>query len=148
MFLSKLSNRIGLTACIFFLSLILFGEVTSNKNYSYDSVARLEGTVIKKNSFGPPDFGESPKTDKKITFYILKLFKPINVIGDHNPKSVDQDDFGNVKEIELEIFPSSKISIKKYLNKKVTIKGKLYERDKGWEITDVLMYVETIDLKK
>ena len=33
----------------------------------------FEGTVEKKTVFGPPNYGENPETDKKITLNILSL---------------------------------------------------------------------------
>jgi len=43
------------------------------------AVVELEGKLRVKTFYGPPNFGENPKTDLKERCWILSLDKPINV---------------------------------------------------------------------
>lgn len=120
-----------------------------NISYQTETVAELIGRVTIKTGHGPLETGVPFGGGKKISYYILKLIKPINVKGDNNPKSLEQDDYFDVKEVALALNNSkyTRNRFNKYLNKKVTVKGRLYEKTEGWELTNVLMEVSEIKQK-
>lgn len=74
---------------------------SDNRSFEYgnrDTI--LTGTIIEATKYGPPNYGEKPETDKKLTYYYLELESPISVKGD--PRSdLNQDTFTNVKLIQL-----------------------------------------------
>src|SRR5215831_21316136 len=41
----------------------------------------LTGRVVLRTFYGPPNYGENPKTDSKETQSILLLYLPVDVIG-------------------------------------------------------------------
>jgi hypothetical protein len=118
--------------------------ITPNHYVSYPyepKVVKLTGTVVNVQAHGAPGFGEDAKHDQKVTYYLLKLNKPINVKG--NPDSdTNVDDFENVKEMEIELDTDD--SLRTFLNKNVVIEGTLSQRLQGTEITDVLIGIDSI----
>jgi hypothetical protein len=107
------------------------------------AIVELSGSISLEVHYGPPNFGENPKTDKKEQVPILKLQLPISVQGD--PKNdLDGDSFNNVDHLQLLMQPSQ--SLKEYMDKKVTVKGTLFEKQSGENFTDVLMNVQKITL--
>ena len=114
--------------------------------YEYEpSDVTLIGELIIKEAYGPPNYGEDPKHDKKIAYFVIKLDKPINVKG--NPQNeLNVDSIKGIKEIQLE--PMYEINWKELLGKKVIISGKLHEKIFGSDYTDVLIVVNKIKLYK
>jgi len=99
-------------------------------------IVELCGKMISKVEYGPPGYGENPKTDSKGIIYKIILEKPIKVQGD--PKSgVNVNDYENITELQL----VHKIPLKEHLNKNVCLKGTLFEGISGHHYTKVLMNV-------
>jgi len=114
----------------------------SNWYYYEPCVVRLSGHLVTKIEYGPPDYGEHPKTDRRGTIYVLLLDKPINVKG--NPANeLDGDSFTDVKAIQL-AFDPSKMKIDGYVGKKVTAEGELFEAETGHHYTQVLMWLHNL----
>src|SRR6478736_2094703 len=76
---------------VFILSCICLASFQNPKSvqqkpqptYKFEpAVSTLTGTLKAEVFYGPPGYGETPKTDKKETAYILHLTKPITVIAD------------------------------------------------------------------
>lgn len=102
----------------------------------------LTGVIVKETVYGPPNYGEDPKTDLKIQIYVLKLPDAINVEGDQRDK-FNADTYTGVTEIQLDqLGKQEKIKFEKFLNKKVGLKGTLFGRLIGsHDYKDVLMNV-------
>jgi len=49
---------------------------------SYEpAVVELKGKLIVERKYGPPNFGENPRTDAKVRVPVLLLIKPVRVRG-------------------------------------------------------------------
>ena len=107
------------------------------------AVVELRGKLTTKMYYGPPNYGENPKTDSKEVFFILLLSKPVNVRGNPDPAGPeDQVSVENVRRMELVL----RIPHKNMLGKNVTVKGMLFHAFTGHHHTDVLMSVRSISL--
>ena len=121
-------------------------EVT--KWYDYEpAVVALKGTVILLDGYGPPNYGENPKTDEKVRYYVLKLDKPINVRAD-SKSDINTDDFLNECLLQLVILSDNLEILRAKLGKKVVVTGMLYQGHTGHHYTNVLIEVKKIELDK
>jgi hypothetical protein len=120
-------------------------EPTQDQGWlSYEpAVVELRGKLITKMYYGPPNFGEHPKTDSKETPPILALSHPINVRG--NPDSDIEYDRISVKHIQrVELVLT--LPHKNMMGKNVIVSGTLFHAFTGHHHTDVLMEVQSIRL--
>jgi hypothetical protein len=106
------------------------------------SVVELEGTLKIKTFFGPPNFGENPKTDSKEETRILVLDKPINVRAKGEADPVTDPSAENVRELQL-VFDGP---LKKLVGKKLIVKGTLFHAQTGHHFTKVLLNLDSIRL--
>lgn len=112
-------------------------------DYGYDpAVATISGTLIEKQFYGRPNYGETPETDEKVMVYILKPDYPVNVLaapGQPDPETADKT-IRNVEEIQ--VYSTNKnVNLSKKLNQKVTLKGVLFIGRTGGQYTKVVMEV-------
>ncbi|HZK33265.1 MAG TPA: DUF4431 domain-containing protein, partial [Tissierellaceae bacterium] len=107
------------------------------------SVSTIEGKLITRLQYGPPNYGENPDTDEKIYPFILQLDEPIDVIALEDDIH-NSDKFG-VTEIQLAPKCEQIEELKKYKNKPVKIQGTLFEALVGRHYTDVLISVDEIE---
>jgi|SRR5580765_486233 len=116
----------------------------NNEWLSYEPVVvELRGKLITKMYYGPPNYGEDPKTDSKETFFILLLSKPVNVRGNSDPAGPEEQvSVEHVRKMELVLT----IPHKNMIGKNVIVKGTLFHGFTGHHHTDVLMFVQSISL--
>lgn len=114
------------------------------KGYYFEpNVSMIEGTLITRMYYGPPNYGENPDTDAQQYPFILKLDEPIDVIA-------LEDDIHNSDRFqvtEIQVVPNNKEEtelVKQYINKRITIQGTLFEAIFGGHHTDVLIKVDKI----
>jgi hypothetical protein len=121
---------------------------TGNKDWlSYEpAVVELRGKLITRMYYGPPNYGENPKTDSKEVLPFLVLSKPVNVRGypDPNAGPPEQVTVENVRRMELVLT----LPHKNMIGKNVIVTGTLFHAFTGHHHTDVLMTVQTIRLAK
>jgi hypothetical protein len=104
-----------------FLFVLFFCVSGLAKEYKYEPAREeITGTVIQKMFYGPPGYGEDPNHDIKIYPYLLKTDTPNDFIADRNDPTASTEK--NITEIQI-ILENEKIELKKFLNKKVKIKG-------------------------
>lgn len=111
--------------------------------YFEPSVSTIEGKLITRMYYGPPNYGENPDTDAKQYPFILQLDNPIHVIALEDD-GVNSDKF---EVTEIQVVPKNKEEtelIKQYINKVIVIQGTLFEAIFGGHHTDVLIYVDEI----
>jgi len=113
---------------------------------SYEpATVELEGRVVIRSKYGPPNYGENPKTDQKGKYLFLVLTKPINVRGTegdgHNAQSVE-----GAREIQL-ILTDGKPSHKNLIGKNVVVKGTLFHAHTGHHYTDLVLTVRSLEVK-
>ncbi|HWF63942.1 MAG TPA: hypothetical protein VN685_04955 [Rhizomicrobium sp.] len=41
---------------------------------------RISGVLVRRAAFGPPNYGENPKTDSRLAYWVVELDVPIKVI--------------------------------------------------------------------
>ena len=118
----------------------------NQQDYNYEpTVSVIVGVIKAETFFGPPGYGENPKTDSKEHVYVLNLDKSINVIS--NTKDAEEDEFNSTKyDIQkIQLNPSEGIKLSKYKNKKVRLSGTFFGAHTGHHFTEVLLDVEKID---
>ena len=104
------------------------------------AVVQLEGRLSIKTFFGPPNFGENPKTDSKEQTRILVLDRPIKVRANDETDPVLGPSVENVRELQL-LFDGP---LRKWVGKKLIVKGTLFHAHTGHHFTDVLLHVQSI----
>ena len=124
-------------------SIIAYKKEAAKEYYFEPNVSIIEGMLITRMYYGPPNYGENPDTDAKQYPFILQLDDPIDVIaqeGDIHNSSI----FG-VNEIQ--VVPMNKEQtelVEQYLNKRIMIQGALFGSIFGGHHTDALIRIEKI----
>jgi hypothetical protein len=122
--------------------------MTPNPYVWYDlepKVVKLTGRVINVKAYGPPDY-EGTDESKKIDYKILKLEQPINVKGD--PESGFNEDVLEVKTLEMDTNIDLNPLLNHYLGKRVEVEGTLERPQQGGSLTEVVLDLQKISLKK
>ena len=120
-------------------------KVTVNEqNYQYDSISVITGTIVTESFYGPPGFGEHPKTDSKEEVYILTVEKPITVISKETDEYATNTTKENVSRIQL-IMPENN-DASGYKNKTVRLTGTFFGPQTGHHHTDVLLDVQKVEV--
>jgi hypothetical protein len=134
------------------LSIILFilirvgGFATTaqeNRWLSYEpAVVELEGQLIVESKYGPPNYGENPRTDSKVRIRVLVVSKPVNVRG--NPQdALNKESLEGIRRIQLNLF-NLKTPYKQLIGKRVVVSGTLSHAITGHDYTKVVMDVHSI----
>ena len=63
------------------LSILAYKKESDIEHYFEPNVSIIEGTLITRMYYGPPNYGENPDTDAKQYPFILQLDDPIDVIA-------------------------------------------------------------------
>ena len=89
------------------------------------------GTVGMATGYGPPGFGENPRTDPKFQYARLVLNQPVCVTGG---QKFDFDDADDVRELELFSIDHGKIfDAKPWVGKRVSVTGTIEQTQVGTE---------------
>jgi hypothetical protein len=140
-----MAMRLILIVFLVFTTTRGFGETAQKKEWlSYQpTVVELKGRLSVKTYYGPPNYGENPKTDAKEVLPILILENSINVRGSRNPQiEFDRKSVRNLRVIQLVL----QMPHKEFIGKTVLVKGTLFHGFTGHHHTDVLMDVRSIKL--
>ena len=108
-------------------------------HYGGEAVA-LTGRVTFRTFYGPPNYGENPKTDSRETQAILVLAKPICV--EANPRTYEE---GEKDQRKVTLVPSAGFNPPQYRGKIVTVEGTLFHAHTAHHRTPVLL--RTIGVK-
>lgn len=128
------------------ISLASVGPTHAQRFLSYEpEVVELAGQLVLQSKYGPPNFGEQPNTDQKVSVPVLLLRDRVSVLGDqgdgHNAKTV----YG-VRQVQL-AFKSSETSHKTLIGKQVVVTGSLFHAHTGHHYTNVVLNVQSIERK-
>lgn len=96
--------------------------------------ATMSGYVIIERDWGPPNYGESPKTDSQHTSILLKL--------DHPIPFCDSSDAAYYKTQSLDciqLVDNGPIPLASYLWKHITANGTVFSAHTGWHVTPVVL---------
>ena len=114
---------------------------------SYEpAVVELKGKLIVERKYGPPNFGENPRTDAKVRVPVLLLIKPVRVRG--NPQdALNADSVKGLRRIQLNLF-NLKTPYRQLIGKRVFVNGTLFHAHTGHHYTKVVMDVHSLQLTK
>lgn len=105
----------------------------------------LDGRLTLQSKFGPPNYGEDPKTDEKVRVPVLLLRTPISVLAnagnDYNSTPVY-----NARQVQL-AFITTGITHTDFIGKDVVVSGTLFHAHTGHHYTDVVLSVRSIELR-
>jgi len=120
------------------------GKVLAARTCSMTITARenpdalISGTVIERKVWGPPNFGEHPKTDKRYRVWIVALDNPIQVTIDSEPG------YQSEKVVAREIqFRGGILAVPDYsglTGKHLVVRGQLAEQ--VWETDHTRIVIE------
>ena len=130
-------------------SIVLFAVAITAQDRQWllyePATVELEGRVVIRSKYRPPNYGEDPKTDEKVKVLFLVLTKPINVVGieghEYNARSVQ-----GAREIQL-IITDGKPKHKNLVGKNVVVKGTLFHAHTGHHYTDLVMTARSLEVK-
>lgn len=108
----------------------------------------MHGRLASSWRYGPPGFGETPKTDPKVRFVFLRLDDPINV-GPNPTVSKDDPDIeahSNIKVIRLWCMdnPGCEVVLKHISRCPFSVSGKLHAEVAPLDFLPVTMDVREI----
>ena len=129
--------------CLFFVFLASIYCTAKEEEYFFNKKATLTGTLIVKNFYGPPNYGETPKQDKIERHYVLKLDKKIDVISLGDTEGFDIDSEYGVEIIQI-TFTTKESIIKSFKNKKIQMTGILFPSINAQQHTPVMIEVKSI----
>lgn len=109
------------------------------EHYAPRSVT-LSGELTQVQKYGPPNYGENPKTDARVRVLVLKLPRTLNVCGDPT-SDINTESEKNVREVQLVMSDSS---AKHLVGRAVIATGTLFHSHTGHHYTKVLMNVSEI----
>ena len=108
---------------------------------SYEpSVARLSGTLVIDDHYGPPNFGETPDIDRVEKTLMLRLDQAV-VVRARPGDALNVDTFDDVDRVQL---ISTEIKLSDQIGRHVTLEGTLFEKENGEHVTDVLLSVRRV----
>ena len=118
---------------------------SNQQDYSYEpAVSVITGTITTESFYGPPGFGEHPKTDSREEVYILALEKPINVIS--TAKETDDDANTTKKNVsKIQLISPDNVDLADYKNKKIRLTGTFFGPQTGHHHTDVLLDIQKLE---
>jgi hypothetical protein len=122
------------------------GPAQAQRFLSYEpEVVELDGQLVVQSKYGPPNFGEQPKTDQKVRVPVLLLKQRVVVTGDQEDSKNSQTAY-NVSQIQL-AFATGERSHTKLIGKRVVVTGTLFRAHTGHHYTDVVLNVQSIESK-
>lgn len=134
------------------LLLWVFSSIASSSYAScihlpeYDDTTVTYGTfsgyVIKKQEWGPPNFGENPKTDSRWNAVFLKLDHPVALCNKDNTPSSEV--LNCIQIIDMAACGSPPFA--SYSNKHLTIFGPLDNADGPAQLTPITMDCQKLSL--
>ena len=120
-----------------------------NAPVRYSTPIDLAGRLAEREVFGPPGYGENPRTDTKVKIVVLRLPCKVDVLPLANSQvseTADLDPVHDVSEIQLFFSKELEASLRSYFGKTVMVNGALSEGLAGGEFTKVVMTVKKISL--
>lgn len=103
------------------------------------SVVSLTGTVRRVPAFGPPNYGESPKTDSREDYAALHLDTPICTRAP--PGNVMNGSQDGLRDLQLVFTDGAPAAL---VGAKVTVTGTLFSAQTGHHHTKVLLTVASV----
>src|SRR6266480_7670781 len=102
----------------------------------------LTGKLFARTFYGPPNYGENPKSDSKENQYILLLDSAIDVVTTGSDPT-DKTEHG-IKKVTLVVSDFKAHPVKHLLGSRVKVEGTLFHATTGHHHTKVLLEVFSI----
>jgi hypothetical protein len=131
---------------IAFLLLHLTASQAGNKRkelHYWPEKVTLKGTLVFRTFYGPPNYGENPRTDSKETQSILLLDDAFDVIGDEQDK-LNETERG-VHRVTLVFSNPIPHPVRYYLKRRVAVEGTLFHGFNGHHRTKILITVSSLN---
>ncbi len=90
--------------------------------YEPDTVA-IEGKLERRTYFGPPGYGEHPRTDARETYFYLSLAAPVCTGAGHD--SLIDGPTTNVRLVQLLLDSTGYAALRPYLRRRISLRGTL-----------------------
>ena len=120
---------------------VCFATQRKRKVLNYEPAnVTLTGVVVSKTYYGPPDYGESPKTDSRESQYVLILDSAVDVVGDQSEPTTEL----GVKRVTLVVNDFKAHPVENLLGTRVEVQGTLFHASTGHHHTKVLINVTSI----
>ncbi|TNE61559.1 MAG: hypothetical protein EP335_15475 [Alphaproteobacteria bacterium] len=100
----------------------------------------LRGQLQRLQSFGPPNYGENPESDKKLTLFILSLGHPV---GDDAP-FLDASPYGTGTEVQL-VLGTAYFQNLATEGACLVATGEMFPAHTGYHRRDVLLHVRELE---
>lgn len=138
--------KLAMMTLVVFCAISLTTVAQERQSLTYGPGAELEGRLTVEWKYGPPNYGENPKTDSRRKIPIVVLTRPINVRGipGDEPQSISVQ---GARRIQL-VFGHSSINYKPLVGKDIKVKGALWHAMTGGHYTDVVIFVDSIEPKR
>jgi hypothetical protein len=108
----------------------------------WPSPMKLSGRVRREERFGPPGYGENPRTDERVTIYLLDLRMPVDVCAD-TTRDAAHPAVRGVGRLQLtgRLDPNE---LQNDVGRSLTVFGSLNFRAWGSDYTEVLIHVDSV----
>lgn len=103
----------------------------------------VSGKVFLKTFFGPPNFGENPKTDSKLTQALLQLDQSLCTVA-------TADGFNEAERDQkiITLVPGDKMHLSQFKGKQVSVRGTLFHAMTAYHNTPVLIELNDIRINQ
>lgn len=129
-------NR-SLHAILAMLTLYGSAAFAAEPCFNYAQEVKLSGYVEVRTFFGPPNYGENPKTDSRQVQNMLFLDEPICATAAPDASRYDEDEKNQI-EVTLRTESSSR-ALTSLAGKLVTVTGKLEHAISGYDNTHLIL---------
>lgn len=107
-------------------------------HYEPDTVA-ITGVLSRRTFFGPPNFGENPKTDEKEVGFYLDVAKGVCTVAGRDTESYAAKH--GVKRIQLVLDSAGYSQLRPSLGKSITVRGTMFASFTGHHHAPLLLIV-------
>jgi hypothetical protein len=132
-----LINLMAITLCLGF-------AYAANGNEDSPPMVSLTGILKSKMEYGPPGYGETPKTDPKIKIFVLKLSKSqtgrqLSLPGEATRK------FSEIQlRCDSNAMPQCEPFLEQSIGRQITVSGETDGQTYPTDYLPVILYVRTV----
>ena len=128
-----------LLICLFALSLLAPASSPAQRRQLHYEPERvtLTGKLVYRTFYGPPNYGEDPKTDSRETQPVLILDSAVDVNTGNDPADETERSVGRITLVVQH-------TVKDFVGKRMVVEGTLFHAITGHHHTKVLMTVSSI----
>jgi hypothetical protein len=103
-------------------------------------VVELTGKIVRRTFFGPPNFGEHPESDRRVTQTLLELDRAICVVATPGDDTTENEADQRI----VTLGASGGLDLRRYAGERVAVRGTLFHAQTAWHNTPVLLTVSHI----